>query len=219
MVEIYDTHEQSEIVKSWLRENGGAIVLGLVLAFGSLFGFKQWQLWEQNQNQQASAEYDVMLALLDQSNLDGAVANYETLKTDFPKSAYTALASLHMAKARLDAGQVELSVQLLEHAMTSAEPEAVRVVARERLARVKLDMGDSDAALELINGAPSESGFKAQFAEIRGDIHRKKGELSEAARYYNEALDALEDGTGNREYLEIKREAVGEPEAPSGETS
>ena len=78
MVEIYDTHEQSEIVKGWLRENGGAIVLGLVLAFGSLFGFKQWQLWSQNQNQQASAEYDVMRSLLSDENLDAAVANYET---------------------------------------------------------------------------------------------------------------------------------------------
>ena len=62
MVEIDDTHEQGEIVKSWLKENGGAIVLGLVLAFGSLFGIKQWQIWDTNQRQQASAEYEVMVA-------------------------------------------------------------------------------------------------------------------------------------------------------------
>ena len=39
MVEIYDAHEQGEIVKKWLRENGSAIVMGLVIAFGGLFGF------------------------------------------------------------------------------------------------------------------------------------------------------------------------------------
>ncbi|HET6592032.1 MAG TPA: tetratricopeptide repeat protein, partial [Xanthomonadales bacterium] len=58
MVEIYDQHEQSEIVKKWLRENGGAIVLGLVLAFGGLFGFRQFQFWQDSKQQQASAEYE-----------------------------------------------------------------------------------------------------------------------------------------------------------------
>ena len=43
MSELYDTHEQGERVKSWLRENGSAIIMGLVLAFGLMFGFKQWQ--------------------------------------------------------------------------------------------------------------------------------------------------------------------------------
>jgi predicted negative regulator of RcsB-dependent stress response len=209
MVEIYDTHEQSEIVKGWLRENGGAMVLGLVLAFGGLFGFKQWQLWQQTQDQQASAEYEVMVALLIERNLDAAVANFETLKVEYQGSAYTSLASLHMAKARLEAGQVDLAIQLLEGVMNDARPPAIQVIARERLARVMLDQGDSDAALELIDNAPTDAGFKAQFAEIKGDIYRSRGDMHEAARYYAEALDSLEAGTGNRAFLEIKLEAVG----------
>ena len=56
MVEIYDAHEQGEVVKKWLSENGSAIVMGLVIAFGGLFGFKQWQSWQESTNkQQASA--------------------------------------------------------------------------------------------------------------------------------------------------------------------
>ncbi len=219
MVEIHDTHEQGEIVKVWLRENGGAIVLGLVLAFGTLFGLKQWQRWESSQQQRASAEYAVMTALLTQRNLDAAVANYETLKTDFPRSAYTPLASLHMAKARLEAGQTDLAAQLLQHAMENARPVEVQIIARERLARVRLDQGDFEAALTLVNGADSELGFEAQFAEIRGDIHRAKGELSAAARFYNQALNTLESGTGNREFLEIKLEASGGSVENNGDSS
>lgn len=64
MVEVYDSHEQGERVKSWLRENGSAIVMGLLLAFGGLFGFKQWQLWETSQSQQAAAEYEALQVLL-----------------------------------------------------------------------------------------------------------------------------------------------------------
>lgn len=219
MVEIHDTHEQSEIVKGWLRENGGAIVLGLVLAFGSLFGFKQWQIWETSKNQQASAEYEMMVELLAANNLDASVANYETLKSEFPKSAYTSMASLHMAKARLESGQVDLAAQLLEHAMDNARPEAIRIIARERLARVKIDQGDADAALALVDGSPSDEGFEAQFNEIRGDAYLAKGDQERAAQHYEQALNALESGTGNRGFLEIKLEASGGSHEEEGDAS
>jgi predicted negative regulator of RcsB-dependent stress response len=219
MVEIYDSHEQSERVKSWLKENGGAMVLGLALAFGSLFGFKQWQLWNQSRHQQASAEYMIMVELLGSGNLDGAVANFETLKEKFPRSTYTSLAQLHMAKSRYEAGQVELAVQMLETAMREARPEPMQTVARERLARVKLDQGDPQAALALLDGAPSSVGFEAQFAEIRGDIYRQMGDAETAVRHYSEALELLESGVGNRQYLEVKIEALGGSVDGQGETS
>jgi predicted negative regulator of RcsB-dependent stress response len=219
MIEVYDSHEQSERVKGWLKENGGAMVLGLVLAFGSLFGFKQWQLWDQSRSQQASAEYRVMVDLLTEGNLDAAVANFETLRAEFPNSAYTSFAALHMAKGRLEAGQVELAVQLLEQAMQEARPDPVRIVARERLARVRLDQGDAQAALELLDNAPSTAGFEAQFAEIRGDIYRELGDAAAALRHYTEALDLLESGVGNRPFLEIKIESLGGTAEAGGETS
>lgn len=208
MVEIYDSHEQSERVKGWLAENGGAIVLGLVLAFGSLFGFKQWQLWQQSQDQQASAEYSVMLEYLNGDNLDAAVSNYETLKADYADSAYTALASLQMARARVEAGQAELAVGLLKHAMNTGEPEPVRSVARERLARVHLALGQADEALALLDQAPSSQGFEAQFSEIRGDVARQAGDFAAAANHYQQALDQLEQGTGDRAFLEVKLQSV-----------
>jgi len=219
MVEVYDSYEQSEIVKKWLKENGSAIVLGLALAFGGLFGIKQWQGWQVQKHQRASAEYEVMTALLASGNLDAAVANYETLKAEFADSAYTALASLNMARARNEAGQADLAAQMLESAMKGAQPEAVRLIARARLARLKLHLGEPDEALRLIDSAPSDDGFEAQFAEIRGDIAHSRGDLAKAARYYAEALDMLEDGTGNRAYLEVKLQSVQAETGGTGETS
>src|SRR5210317_2034177 len=151
MSELYDTHEQGERVKSWIRENGSAMIMGLVLAFGLMFGFKQWQAWETSKRQQASAEYQVMASFIEAQNMDAAVPNYEVLKSEFPKSAYTPMASLMMAKARLQAGQDELAATALIHAMENAQPEALRIIARERLARVRLSQGDTDAAQELLD--------------------------------------------------------------------
>ena len=209
MSDLYDTHEQGERVKSWLRENGSAIIMGLVLAFGLMFGFKQWQTWETSKRQQASAEYQVMADFIAAQNMDAAVPNYEVLKSEFPKSAYTPMASLMMAKARLQAGQDDLAATALTHAMENAEPEPLRIIARERLARVRLSQGDTDAAQELLDGAPSDVGFEAQFAEIRGDIYLAKGETEMAIQSYQESLDTLEEGVGNRELLRIKLEALG----------
>lgn len=207
-MEVYDSHEQSERVKGWLRENGSAIVMGLVLAFGSLFGFKQWQLWQDGKSQRASAEYELMVELLAEDQLDAAVANFETLRSEYPKSSYTALASLHMAAARVNAGQADLAVSLLEQAMASARPEPVRVIARQRLARLKLDLGEPEAALRLLEGAPSDTGFEARFAEIRGDVHLALGDTALAAAEYSRALDLQETGIGYRRLLELKLEAV-----------
>ncbi|MDX1460503.1 MAG: tetratricopeptide repeat protein [Xanthomonadales bacterium] len=219
MVEVYDSHEQSERVKNWLQENGGAIVLGLVLAFGGLFGFKQWQNWQANQDRRASAEYEVLVDLIEAGQMDEAVANYQTLSSDFEDSPYAALASLQMAGARIEASQDELAEGLLEHAMRHAKPEPLRTVARLRLARVKLDLGKADEALALLEGAPSEAGFEALFAEIRGDIAYSEGRLSEAADQYRLALDSLEAGTGNRAYLEVKLESAEVAGSGEGEAS
>ena len=128
MSDLYDTHEQGERVKSWLRENGSAIVMGLVLAFGLMFGVKQWQAWQTGKRQAASAEYQVLSNLIEAGNMDAAVSNYEALKSEYPKSAYTSMAAMLMARARLQAGQAELAVKALEYALENAQPEPVRLI-------------------------------------------------------------------------------------------
>jgi predicted negative regulator of RcsB-dependent stress response len=208
MSDLYDTHEQGERVKSWLRENGSAIVMGLVLAFGLMFGFKQWQAWQTSKRQQASAEYQVLSSLISENNMDAAVTNYQVLKSDFPKSAYTPMAALMMAKARMSAGQTDLAIADLKFAMEHGQPEPLKVIARERLARLQLSQGNADEALKLIDGAPSSIGFEAQFAEIRGDVHAARGETDQAVENYQAALDALEEGVGNRDLLTMKIQAL-----------
>jgi len=209
MADLYDTHEQAERVKSWLRENGSAIVMGLALAFGLMFATRQFQSWQTSKRQQASAEYQVLSSLIGENKIDAAVSNYEVLKSDYPRSAYTAMAAMQMARARLQSGQSDLAVKDLTFAMDNAEPEPVKIIARERLARVKLSQGNADGALALLEAAPMKTGFEAQFAEILGDIHLAKGEKDLAIQSYRESLDNLEDGVGNREFLTMKLESLG----------
>lgn len=209
MVEIYDPNEQDEVVKKWLRDNGSAIVMGLVLAFGGLFGFKQWQVWQVDNRQEASAEFEVMSNLLTEGQLDAAMNNFQTLQDDYTKSPYASLAALQMARARVQAQQPDLAVGLYQFVVDNGYPRALSVVARERLARLMLDQGQPEEALNLINGATDISGFESRYAEVRGDIYYSQGKTDEAVAAYLEALDTLEAGVGDRDTLVLKLESMG----------
>jgi predicted negative regulator of RcsB-dependent stress response len=209
MVEVYDAHEQGEIVKKWLSENGSAIVMGLVIAFGGLFGFKQWQSWQTSNRQEASVEFQVMGEYLTANQLDAAMANFQKLKDEHAKSPYTSLAALLMARARLEVNQPDLSISQLEFVVENGYPKALTVVARERLARVLLDQGDADGAMTVLNGAQDILGFESRYAEVRGDIHFAQGRTDEAQAAYLEALETLEAGAGDRVKLVMKLESMG----------
>jgi predicted negative regulator of RcsB-dependent stress response len=209
MVEIYDAHEQGEVVKKWLAENGSAIVMGLVIAFGGLFGFKQWQSWQETNRQNASVEFEVMDQLLAAGQLDAAMSNFQSLQDEYASSPYTSMAALQMARARIDVNQPDLAIGLYQYVIDNGYPKALSVVARERLARVLLDQGRADEALQVLNGAEDVRGFEARFAEVRGDIHLSQGRKEEAVAAYQEALDQLEAGVGDRSTLLMKLQALG----------
>ena len=209
MVEIYDPNEQDEVVKKWLRDNGSAIVMGLILAFGGLFGFKQWQSWEVNNKQQASAEFEVMSDLLTDGQLDAAMNNFQTLQDDYTNSPYASLAALQMARARVEAQQPDLAVSLYQFVVDNGYPKALSVVARERLARLMLDQGQPEQALDLLNQVTDITGFESRYAEVKGDIYFSQGKTEEAIASYLEALDTLEAGVGDRNTLVLKLESMG----------
>jgi len=208
MVEIYDAHEQGEIVKKWLQENGSAIIMGLVIAFGGLFGYKQWQAWELNNKQQAYAEFSGLNQLLAAGQMDAAMNNFQTLQERFEDSPYTSLAALEMGRARMEAKQEDLAIKHYRFVMENGKPKALRVIARDRLARMLLDKDRADEALEVIQGETDITGFEARFAETRGDILSALGRGQEALAAYQQALDTLEEGAGDRNGLELKIQAL-----------
>jgi predicted negative regulator of RcsB-dependent stress response len=209
MVEIYDPKEQGEVVKKWLSENGSAIVMGLVIAFGGLFGFKQWQSWQESNRQQASAEFEVMAELLTAGQLDAAMSNFQNLQDNHSRSPYASMAALQMARARLDGNQADLAIGLYESVMEDGYPKAFAVIARARLARVLLEQGSTDEALAVLQAESNITGFESRYAEIRGDIYQAQGNVDESIVAYQEALDTLEAGEGDRATLVLKLESLG----------
>lgn len=209
MVEIYDAHEQGEIVKKWLQQNGSAIIIGLVIAFGGLFGFNQWKAWQASSKEQAYAEFQTMNEFLTAGQLDAAMDNFQSLQDKHAESPYASLAALQMGRARIEAKQPDLALKYYRFVVENGHPKEIRTIARERLARLLLDQKQMDEALQVIQGEAEIAGFEARYAETRGDIFTALGQNQEAIAAYQEALDALEEGTGDRAALLLKLEALG----------
>ena len=135
--------------------------------------------------------------------------NFQVLRDEHGNSPYASLAALQMARARLESNQADLAISLYEYVVENGYPKAMKVVARERLARVLLDQGQPAEALSVLQGADDITGFEARYAEVRGDILFAQGRTEEAVAAYQESLETLEAGAGDRGKLVMKLESLG----------
>lgn len=211
--ELYDDYEQSERVREWIKTNGGAMIMGVLLALGGYYGWQWWEGQEAQASVVAATEFNNLVTAANNQRVDDAVDRYELLKDNHDDTPYAALGALHIAKLRYDAGQKELALQALDYAVEHGQPPSVRQVALQRKARVQLDMGEIDAALatlDRINGAA----FASIKAEIRGDAMLVQGDTQAAAEAYRQALDTAEESRAG--LLELKLNDLGFSENADG---
>jgi predicted negative regulator of RcsB-dependent stress response len=207
-VELYDEHEQSERVRRWIKEYGFSIVLGLVLAFGGIFGYRTWQDQQVTQRYLAAEYFDVIQRELDGGDLDFAEEQYQAMRDSVSRSAYVGLAGMLMAGAYIEDGRLEPAARIYRDILANRKLEAVQPVATVRLARILEAQGDVQAALALVEGE-APPGFQGAWADVRGDLLLSRGELEQARMAYQEALDNLAGDGRGRHLIQMKIDATG----------
>ena len=208
-VELYDEHEQGERVRNWIKEYGAAIVMGLVLAFAGIFGFRFWQ--EQKSLKQArAADYFVLIqGELEAGDVDAAQDTYADLTEEAGSSSYVGLAAMMLAAGYVEDGRLEPASRLYRDILAQRELEMLWPVATLRLARVLDAQGESLAALEVLGSEPTP-GFEAGWHELRGDLLFAQGELADAREAYLAAMGALGGQVGGQRMLQMKLDATGQ---------
>ena len=196
--ELLDEHEQGERVRAWLRENALALVGGIVLGLGAIFGWKWWQQHQHEQRVGFGQQYDAVVESIQSGELEAAEAEVAALQG----VPYATLASLRLAKAQVDAGQGEEAIATLRAA--SAEDPALQRIVHMRLARLLLDHDKAEEALALLADADQPA-----MLELRGDAEAALGRREAAQASYLQAIKGLEAGAPQRSLLEIKLVAVG----------
>ena len=199
--------EQVEAFKKWWKENGIAVVLGVVLGLGGVIGFWQWQSHTEQKQLAASDTYVLFNDAVLAKDTAKIQSHYKELTEKYDGTSYATLAALLLAKQQVDENNLAQAVSYLESALEHASYEGLAHIARLRLARIYLVQEKYDMAEALA----------AEYAELKGDIHRHRGNTAQARESYQLALTSTILTGKSREYVEMKLNSLG-PQAATTAT-
>lgn len=183
-------------------------MIGLV----GLFGWRYYNELQQTNQEAASQAYNAMTAQLAKGD-DAALEQAKSFISAHQGDAYAELAALQLAAAAVKAGKLDLAAEQLTLVAASGD-ESIKPIAALRLARVLKDQGKADEALAQL-GKINNDAFKAQVAEVRGDVLLGQGKPEEARDAYQVAADA--GGLQSSAELKLKMDDLALPAVTAGE--
>ncbi|MGY3889898.1 YfgM family protein [Aeromonas mytilicola] len=212
-MEVYTTEEQQvEVIKSWWKENGTSVLAGTVIGLVGLFGWRYYNELQQTNQEAASQAYNAMTAQLAKGD-DAALEQAKSFISAHQGDAYAELAALQLAAAAVKAGKLDLAAEQLTQVAANGD-ESIKPIAALRLVRVLKDQGKADESLAQL-GKINNDAFKAQVAEVRGDVLLGQGKPEEARDAYQVAADA--GGLQSSAELKLKMDDLALPAVTAGE--
>jgi predicted negative regulator of RcsB-dependent stress response len=200
-VDVYQTEEQQvEAIKGFWKENGTAVIAGLVLGFAGFIGFN---VYKDTQLENEVLTSDAYQTVMESAGVDGKLfsANASKFITENKDSSYASLTSLALAKetaTHKDWPQVAIH---LASAIESSTNQGIKAIASVRLARVQIQLEQYTEALATLSVTMPES-FKSAIEETKGDAYLKQGKVELARNAYQAALDV--EGQTNNGALQMK---------------
>ncbi len=195
--------EELEALQQWWKENGRAVVVGLVLGLGGVVGWTTWQSRTEAAAERVSVAYQSMVELAATDEHVEALLRADQIVQDHPDSEYAALAGLLGAKSAFTAGRADDAIRLLGWVIEHADRVEIRDVARIRSAQLLLDEGKRDAGLEML-AAINTPAFAATVEELRGDILADNRQREAAVEAYGAALASDSMTSGIRARVQMK---------------
>ena len=199
--------EQVEKLKKWWEENGRAVIAGIVIGVGGLFGYRYWIDLQEASAEAASTHYVQMMEALKSSDSVGVTELADTLISDYSDTEYATLARFALARNLVESEKFDLAQTQLEQIIGTVGDAPLGFLARKRLASVQLQSAQQEQALVTLS-VEFPPAFSAGVDELKGDIYAQQGKIDEAANAYREALSAT-PGPANGEFLQQKLDDLG----------
>ena len=207
----FQEDDDLERLKSWWKNYGSALVIGVALGTTALFGYRYWNQYQFDQAAKASALYDQVVYQLKQENDSQAATIGGQIMELYDSTPYAGMAALLLARISYDSGDMANARRQLTWAMDNAEVDATRHAARIRLARIMGDAGETDAALTILE-VKDRGGFEGEYSELQGDLLVSQGKPEEARAAYTSALTS----SSTQDYaaiLQMKIASLGKKES------
>ncbi len=209
-MDVYTTEEQQvEAIKKWWKDNKLSVIGGVVIGVAALWGGRTWIAGQDAHSEAASDVYQIMMSKMSNGQLEEAATDGSVLLGQFTDTPYAALASLALAKIKLEQGDMAAASSNLNWAMSNTEQDGVKKVARLRLAELSLTEGDYSAALAQLNSATALGSFEAAYEQLKGDIYVADGKSDQARSAYIRSLAAMGPTDPGRRLLQMKLDDLG----------
>ncbi|MFO7603022.1 MAG: tetratricopeptide repeat protein [Gammaproteobacteria bacterium] len=192
--------EQAEAIKKWWKENGRAVVSGIVLGLAVVVGVRYWFQYTHTQAQNASIIYAQIEQALERSDATTVLEQGQVLLNDYGRTTYAVMAAMSMAKVAIAAGKTDQAKDHLQWVVAHAD-DGLQHTARLRLARLLLEEEKLEQAAGLLTGVKS-AGYSAAYEELRADLALAQGNAAQARELYRLAL--AESSGIKREFLQMK---------------
>lgn len=208
MVDEFSTEdEQVEAIKKWWKENGTSLIVGVVIGLSALFGWRYWTDYNEQQMAAASDAYMRLSVMIEQKDMEGAIAQNKAIRSEYPESSYAAIAALTLAKYAVEEKNLDQAAELLGWAEQHSTIAGMSHISRLRLAQVMLEQGKSEQVLKLLEVADMGA-FQSRYEELRGDAYNSLGQPGKAYQAYQTSLLLLAPGSRARVLLEMKANDV-----------
>lgn len=202
-IELMDEHEQGEVVRAWLKENGSAIVTGILLGVAGILGWNWWGTNQAVQKQNAATQYAELTQAVERDDRDGVQAQLQSIEKDYGKSSYAVLAALHWADMQVQAGELAGAAETLRKAKASSGAAQLNSVIDARLARVLLANGDAEGAKKVL-AATGKTDQSAMADELLGDVEASLGNQDAAIKHWQSAYKNYDETLPARRMVEMK---------------
>lgn len=210
-MEDLSEREQIERLREWWRENGWYIVGGIALGALLLFGWNQYQAWQEQRAVGASTVYQSLAAAVEADDERAAGELFATLRDEHGSSPYADQAGLLMARLHLRRSEPERAAEVLRDVMRGSSDEELALVARLRLARVLAYLEAYQEALQVLD-VRDAGPYTGRLHEVRGDVHAAMGDAAAARAAYMQALVAPGSEFLDRSFLQMKLNDLPAPE-------
>ncbi len=195
MADHLQEEEQLEAISQWWQENRTSIIALVALTLGGAIGWSQYEDYTRGKAVAAANTYDGLLQERESGESAEELALISAgLRETHDGEAFAEFASLQVAAAAVEAGDLVLARAELESVMATVELDStLGQLVQLRLARVMAASGDEAAAVAILE--QGSSSFPASYAQALGDIHLAAGRESEALLAYQSAqTESLELG-------------------------